>query len=268
MSSGLNVGDPITPRAIADDEIVEGGCFKALSGGPGVHYHVSAFLVVGDDRTVLVDTGDPGHWDAISADLDAILGERPLDYLFPTHPELPHAGNLPFLFDKYPGVQIVGDVRDYHVHYPQMEGSLVAFGPGDRLDLGGRELEFLPAIVLDLQNSLWALDSRTRTLFVSDGFSYIHELPEGFDLDGDEPPVHLAGQCESVSVVLDGGPTVDQAASTIVDCTGVQPRVLRVGAVPVEELRTVLADEVAVDDPTPPDAEPVETSDEEPPAGA
>jgi flavorubredoxin len=212
MSAGLNIGDPITPREIADGIHWLGGCFKALSGGPGVHYHVSTFLVVGEARTLLVDTGDPGHWHAISAQLDEILDGRPLDYVFPTHPELPHAGNLPYLFERYPGVQIVGDVRDYHVHYPQMEDSLAAFAPGDRLDLGGRELEFLPAIVLDLQNSLWALDSKTRTLFVSDGFSYIHELPEGHDPDGDEPPVHLAGQCELTSTELDGGPTVDQAA--------------------------------------------------------
>ena len=55
---------------------------------------------------------------------------------------------------------------------------------------------------------------------------------------------------ESVAVVLDGGPTVDDRPSTIVDCTAAQPRVLRVGAVPVDELRTVLADDVALDDPT------------------
>lgn len=44
-----------------------------------------------------------------------------------------------------------------------------------------------------------------------------------------------------VSVILDGGPTEDDKPSTIVDCTGPQPRVLRIGAIGVEELRTVLA---------------------------
>jgi len=44
-----------------------------------------------------------------------------------------------------------------------------------------------------------------------------------------------------VSVILDGGPTEDDKPSTIVDCTGPQPRVLRIGAISVEELRTVLA---------------------------
>lgn len=53
----------------------------------------------------------------------------------------------------------------------------------------------------------------------------------------------------SVSVVLDGGPTVDDRPSTIVDCTGDQPRILRVGAIGVAELRTVLAGSaVALDD--------------------
>jgi L-threonylcarbamoyladenylate synthase len=53
---------------------------------------------------------------------------------------------------------------------------------------------------------------------------------------------------DSVAVVLDGGPTVDDRPSTIVDCTAGRPRVLRVGAVPVAELRSVLADQVSLDD--------------------
>ena len=42
---------------------------------------------------------------------------------------------------------------------------------------------------------------------------------------------------EHAAVVLDGGPRADSAASTIVDCTGPVPRVLRVGAIPVDRLR-------------------------------
>ncbi len=44
---------------------------------------------------------------------------------------------------------------------------------------------------------------------------------------------------EHAAVVLDGGPRAGSAASTIVDCTGSVPRVLRVGAVSVERLREV-----------------------------
>src|SRR4051794_27509730 len=45
---------------------------------------------------------------------------------------------------------------------------------------------------------------------------------------------------ERAAVVLDGGPRASSAASTIVDCTGPAPRVLRVGAIPVERLREIV----------------------------
>ncbi len=45
---------------------------------------------------------------------------------------------------------------------------------------------------------------------------------------------------EKVSVILDAGPTTDDRPSTIVDCTGAQPRVLRVGAIAVDEILEVL----------------------------
>jgi tRNA threonylcarbamoyl adenosine modification protein (Sua5/YciO/YrdC/YwlC family) len=64
--------------------------------------------------------------------------------------------------------------------------------------------------------------------------------------DADQAADMLA---DKVSVILDGGPTSDNRPSTIVDCTAARPRVLRVGAVPVEELRAVLAPSgVTVDD--------------------
>src|SRR4051812_34239178 len=47
---------------------------------------------------------------------------------------------------------------------------------------------------------------------------------------------------EHAAVVLDGGPRASSAASTIIDCTGPTPRVLRVGAIPVEKLREVVPD--------------------------
>jgi len=69
--------------------------------------------------------------------------------------------------------------------------------------------------------------------------------------DADQAAEMLA---DAVSVILDSGPTKDDRPSTIVDCTGAQPRVLRVGAVGVDELRAVLAEsEVAVAGPDGPE---------------
>jgi L-threonylcarbamoyladenylate synthase len=65
--------------------------------------------------------------------------------------------------------------------------------------------------------------------------------------DADQAAEMLSDQ---VAVILDGGPSADDRPSTIVDCTGAQPRVLRVGVISVEELRGVLAEvEVTLDVP-------------------
>ncbi len=47
---------------------------------------------------------------------------------------------------------------------------------------------------------------------------------------------------EAVSVYLDGGPSGEPVASTIVDVTGAAPRVQRLGAVSIEVLREVVPD--------------------------
>ncbi|MET7773390.1 L-threonylcarbamoyladenylate synthase [Nocardia sp. NPDC005366] len=60
-----------------------------------------------------------------------------------------------------------------------------------------------------------------------------------------QPPAKTAPEARDqlgdlVGVYLDGGPSERAVASTIVDLTADQPRVLREGAVPVEEIATVL----------------------------
>jgi L-threonylcarbamoyladenylate synthase len=58
---------------------------------------------------------------------------------------------------------------------------------------------------------------------------------------------------EAVSIYLDGGPCADNVPSTILDLTGDIPKVLRVGALPLDRLRTVAS--VVADDHDGPDAE-------------
>ena len=62
-----------------------------------------------------------------------------------------------------------------------------------------------------------------------------------------QPPASDAAEAErqlgsSVAVYLDGGPSGDPVPSTILDLTGERPRVLREGAVDVEQLRELCPD--------------------------
>jgi len=65
---------------------------------------------------------------------------------------------------------------------------------------------------------------------------------------------------DAVAVVLDGGPTPGNAPSTIVDATGDRLRVVRLGAIPLADLR-------AVADVLGPDDQPTAGPDDQPPAG-
>ncbi|MFL6130390.1 MAG: L-threonylcarbamoyladenylate synthase [Mycobacteriales bacterium] len=66
---------------------------------------------------------------------------------------------------------------------------------------------------------------------------------------GQPPPVTAEDARDqlgyAVAVYLDGGPSGDRVPSTIVDVTGDVPRVLRLGAVPLDDLREVVPDLVA-----------------------
>jgi L-threonylcarbamoyladenylate synthase len=72
----------------------------------------------------------------------------------------------------------------------------------------------------------------------------------------------------ATAVILDGGPSRSAVASTIVDCTGERPRLLREGAIGREELAEVLSGLGTVLEPELPDdheqhAEPVDDDDDE-----
>jgi hypothetical protein len=155
--------------------------------------HQSNFLIIGPDATLLVDTGVPSQWSIVNSQLDQLLGDRPLDYVFPTHPEFPHSANLRALLEKYPSCRVVGDTRDLHVYRPAYQDRYKRVVPGDRLALGGTyELVFQEAIFKDLPNSLWAYESGQQVLFVADGFSYSHRAAG--DLEEDDP-LHMPGEC-------------------------------------------------------------------------
>jgi len=163
------------PREIAPGTIWFGCCLEVHDPGKILHNHNSSFLLIGSEKTVLVDTGMPYGWDRLREELLQALGGRTLDYVFPTHPEAPHMGNVGPLLDLFPQLRLVGDLRNYHLYYPGSEHRFQTMRAGDTLDLGGRRLLFVPAALHDLPNTLWGYEPDQRILFLSDAFPYTHE---------------------------------------------------------------------------------------------
>src|SRR5699024_2208447 len=66
-----------------------------------------------------------------------------------------------------------------------------------------------------------------------------------------QPPAATAAEAKeqmgySVQVYLETGPSPDSAPSSIVDCTGEVPQLLRAGALPLERIRSVIPDTLDV----------------------
>jgi glyoxylase-like metal-dependent hydrolase (beta-lactamase superfamily II) len=194
------------PREIAPRIFWLGHCLVKQLAGREVHGGQWCFLIIGTTSSILFDTGVPQGWGEISRQLDALLGGRPLDFVAPSHSELPHSGNLGNLMTKYPRAIAIGDMRDYHLHYPAFVDRFQEQPVGHVTDLGGGyKFHSVDAVIKDLPNTTWGYEGSQKVLFVSDGFAYLHD--PSLDEDGDG--LHLPGECGRVSTELDDFPGVE-----------------------------------------------------------
>lgn len=176
VASAAAVGR-LLPRRITKNVLWTGGCIELTLQGETVHSHFANYVVRGEERVLMIDTGHPIHAEAIESAIDEFLEGRVVDYIFPTHGEFPHFGLLPRWMRKFPEAVVVGEVRDYPLYYPEEAHRFRMLEVGEPLDLGGRKFFPVPAVWCDLKDTLWGFDTGDRMLFVADGFALTHHHP-------------------------------------------------------------------------------------------
>lgn len=137
------------------------------------------FLLAGTARSILIDCGDPGSRSRNIAMLEATIEPERLDYLFVSHGDLDHYGGAQALLQRNPRLRVLCNFEamaklNMFAGIPIERCAVVA--PGDEIDLGGRTLTAIPALLQD-SSTLWLHDSAAATLFASDGFGAL--LPQG-----------------------------------------------------------------------------------------
>ena len=137
-----------------------------------VHVCNNAYLVDGDE-TLLYDTVSPGAREQLLDGLADLLGERGLDYVVPSHPEAPHAGNTNALLRQYPDATLLSSAygRGEELYYLDRGRQVEA---GETLDLGGYTVEFLEAAFPDTAFHIWLRERTSNALFTADWMGAPH----------------------------------------------------------------------------------------------
>ena len=153
----------------------------------GVTYN--SYLIVGNEKTALIDTVAEGFYLELEANIKAVLGDRRLDYIVVNHMEQDHSGSIELLKKEYPEVTIVGNAKtaDMLNGFYGINQGVHIVQDGDSLDLGGKTLTFYMTPMLHWPETMMTYLTQEGVLFSGDAFGCFGALA-GAVVDSDLNP--------------------------------------------------------------------------------
>ncbi|OHD55714.1 MAG: MBL fold hydrolase [Spirochaetes bacterium GWF1_51_8] len=130
----------------------------------------NSYLVYGKDKTVLIDTAEPTKMDVLFNNLD-MAGVKKIDYVICQHAEQDHSGSLAQVLDRYPGSICITNqkCRDLLLmHLDVTEEQFKVIADGEKIDIGGRTLEFIFAPWVHWPETMFTYLAEERILFSCD----------------------------------------------------------------------------------------------------
>lgn len=137
----------------------------------GVSYNSYVIL---DEKVTVMDTVDARATEEWLANLENVLDGRTVDYLVVSHMEPDHAANVQRLIEKYPNMQVVGNVKTFNMisqfFAVDLEGRKVVVKEGDTLNVGNHTLQFFMAPMVHWPEVMVTYEQSEKVLFSADGF--------------------------------------------------------------------------------------------------
>jgi flavorubredoxin len=137
----------------------------------GVSYN--SYVII-DEKVAVMDTVDKRVTDEWIHNLEETLQGREIDYLIVSHMEPDHAANIQNLVERYPKLQVVGNVKTFNLisQFFQLDLSnrKIEVKEGDTLELGGHTLQFFMAPMVHWPEVMVTYEQKEKILFSADAF--------------------------------------------------------------------------------------------------
>ena len=145
---------------------------------------INAFLLR-SAQPVLVDTGLSALRDSFLNHLRSLIDLKDLQWLWLTHTDADHMGNLLPILAEAPNVRIVTTflgMGKMMLHQLPLD-RVYLLNPGQELDVGDRKLLCLKPPSFDAPETTALFDTKTRVLFSADCFGALMEEPAETAMD-------------------------------------------------------------------------------------
>jgi flavorubredoxin len=160
-------------RNVVRDLYQIGACVAGEYG----HEAIRVYVLLNEGQPILIVFVSHLDHTEIMAELEEVLAGKAPQYIFLTHSELPHAGNLQKIVSLWPDIQVIVSLilLKYIEIAPIMPlEQITPLSPGSSHTFAGRELRFVNALLKDQPGSQWIFDPSTGTMFTGDGFGCYH----------------------------------------------------------------------------------------------
>lgn len=129
----------------------------------------NAFLITGE-KNVLIETVHEPFFEEYLSNIKSIVDISKIDYLIMNHTEPDHSGSAAKLLEINPNITVfcTAAAKKYLSAVTNQDFKCVVVKQGDKLDIGGDELEFIPAPLLHWPDSMFTWMPSTKTLFTCD----------------------------------------------------------------------------------------------------
>jgi flavorubredoxin len=139
----------------------------------------NAYLVRGREKTALIETVKHRFKDEFFKTIESLMPMAEIDYLICNHLEPDHSGSVLETLERMPKAKLVVSKNGagFIKELTNRDLQPMAVGTGDRLDLGGKTLEFITAPFLHWPDTMFTYIPEDAGLFSCDflGCHYSHE---------------------------------------------------------------------------------------------